>query len=315
LLEQQADGTLVDASARLLGDAFTHGAGSVIVADFNGDGLDDLVLPAHNESPFLWEHSTAWISRPAGGLDRITLADNVMDHDARLVVLDGKKKIFARSFGGSGVNGQGAGFNVLYSWTGNTLVADAGLGDLGGQSVLAGPFAGNAESWLIIGDSRGGGPGGTYAATNPMLNYAYKYVAGAAVTPRVELPKPYFNDKPAYAGFDSQWDPYSKTHTSRLWTTTSTRMACPTSSRGRSSGRAAPPACRRPCSSCWSTGAEWCSPTTPTRSRRSSARTPPSITRCGSWTSTAAASTRCSIRLRRASTPPRTPCGTASTSW
>ena len=219
LFEQQADGRLVDASARLLGDAFTNGAGSVIVADFNGDGLDDLVLPAHNESPFIWKHSTAWISRAAGGLDRITLADNVMNHDARLVVLDGRKKIFARSFGGSGVNGQGAGFNVLYSWAGNTLVADTSLGDLGGQSVLAGRFEGNADSWLIIGDSRGGGPGGTYAATNPMLNYAYKYVAGAAVTPRVQLPKPYFNDKPAYAGFDSLWDPYSKTHTSRLWTT------------------------------------------------------------------------------------------------
>jgi len=219
LLEQQVDGTLVDASARLLGDAFTNGAGSIIAADFNGDGLDDLVLPAHNESPFIWKHSTAWISRPSGGLDRLTLADNVMNHDARLVVLDGKKKIFARSFGGSGVNGQGAGFNVLYSWSGNTLVADTSLGDLGGQSVLADRFAGNADDWLIIGDSRGGGPGGVYSETNPMLNYAYRYSAGAIVLPRVVLPKPYFNDKPAYAGFDSLWDPYSKTHTSRLWKT------------------------------------------------------------------------------------------------
>ena len=219
LLEQQADGTLADASAHLLGNAFTNGAGSIIVADFNGDGLDDLVLPAHNESPFIWKNSTAWISRPAGGLDKLTLADNVMNHDARLVVLNGKKMIFARSFGGSGVNGQGAGFNVLYSWAGNTLVADTSLGDLGGQSVLAGSFTGNADSWLIIGDSRGGGPGGQYSATNPMLNYAYRYVAGAAVTPRVLLPKPYFNDKPAYAGFVSHWDPQSKSHTSRLWTT------------------------------------------------------------------------------------------------
>jgi hypothetical protein len=219
LLEQQADGTLVDASARLLGDAFTNGAGSIIVADFNGDGLDDLVLPAHNESPFLWKHSTAWISRPGAGLDKLTLADNVMDHDARLVVLDGKKKIFARSWGGSGNNGNGAGFNLLYSWAGNTLVADTSLGDLGGSSVLAGPFTGNADSWLIVGDSRGGGPGGLYSPTNPALTYAYKYVAGVAVTPRVLLPKPYFNDKPAFASFDSQWDPYSKTHTSRLWTT------------------------------------------------------------------------------------------------
>jgi hypothetical protein len=218
LLEQQGDGTLIDATARLLGNAITNGAGSVIVADFNGDGLDDLVFPAHNESPYFWKHSTAYISRIGGGFDKLTLADNVMDHDARLVTLDGRKKIFARSFGGSGNNGNGAGFHVIYSWTGDTLAADTSLGDLGGQSVLAGPFTGNSDNWLIIGDARYG-PGVPLLPTNPMQTYAYKYNAGVLTTPPVLLPKPYFNDKPAYAPFVSFWDPYSKTHTSRLWTT------------------------------------------------------------------------------------------------
>ena len=156
LLEQQSDGTLVDATTRLLGNAITNGAGSVIVADFNGDGLDDLVLPAHNESPFLWKHSTAFISRPGGGFDKLTLGDDVMNHDARLVTLDGRKKILARSFGGSGNQGRGAGFNVIYSWTGNTLTADTSLGDLGGMSVQAGAFTGGSDTWLIIGGSTGG---------------------------------------------------------------------------------------------------------------------------------------------------------------
>jgi hypothetical protein len=35
---------------------------------------------------------------------------------------------------------------------------------------------------LIIGDSRGGGPGVAYSPTNPMLNYAYEYNAGALTT-------------------------------------------------------------------------------------------------------------------------------------
>ena len=217
ILEQQPNGTLQEASARLLGNVTTNGQGSVIVADFNGDGRDDLVFPAHNESPFLWKASTAWMSRADGGFDRITLPDAVMNHDARVVTIDGAKKILARSFGGSGNNGNGPGFNVLYSWNGSNFTVQ-NLGDLGGQSVLAGLFNGPGETWMIIGDSQSG-PGVPYAPTNPMLNFAYRFSGGQVSEPPTQLPKPYFNDKPQYAGFRSHWDPYSKTHTSRLWMT------------------------------------------------------------------------------------------------
>ena len=218
LLEQQSNGSLLDATTRLLGNPVTNGAGSVIVADFNGDGFDDLVLTAHNESPFLFKHSTAYMSRSDGGLDKLILSDNVMDHDAKLVTLDGRKKILARSFGGSGNNGNGPGFNVIYSWNGSSFTVDTSIGDAGGMSVQAGPFTGNSDNWLIIGDSAGG-IGIPWASTNPMLNYAYKYNGGVLSTVPVLLPKPYFNDKAAYSGFSSFWDPNSKSHTSRLWTT------------------------------------------------------------------------------------------------
>jgi hypothetical protein len=218
LLEQQADGTLQEAAARVLGNTLTSGQGSVIAADFNGDGRDDLVFPAHNESPFLWKPSIAFMSRADGGFDRITLPDAVMNHDARLVTIDGRKKILARSFGGSGNNGNGPGFNVIYTWSGANFTVDTSLGDMGGMSVLAGPFTGNSDNWLIIGDSSSG-PGVPYSPSNAMLNYAYRFNNGVVSGAPVLLPKPYFNDKPQYAGFRSQWDPYSKTHTSRLWTT------------------------------------------------------------------------------------------------
>jgi hypothetical protein len=217
LLAQQADGTLADATASVLGDPATNGAGSVLVADFNDDGLDDLVMPAHNESPFLWKSSTAWMSGPGGAFTRIALPDAVMNHDAKVVMLDGRRRILSRSFGGSGNNGNGPGFNAVYTWNGTNFTVDKSLGDLGGMSVLAGPFAGNADNWLIIGDANYG-PGITYAPTNPLLNYAYRY-DGTVRLPSVLLPKPYFNDKPQYAAFRSNWDPYSKSHTSRLWST------------------------------------------------------------------------------------------------
>ncbi len=216
VLQQQSNGLLTEATAALFGNAVTNGAASVIVADFNGDGRDDVVFPAHNESPFIAMPSTAFISRASGGFDKIMLPDSVMNHDARLVTLGGRQKILARSFGGSGNGGNGPGFNVIYSWSGSNFAVDLSLGDLGGMSVLAGAFSGNTDDWIIVGDSKSG-PGVPWAATNPMLNYAYKLAGATVATPPVLLPKPYFNDKPEYANLVSQWDPYSKSHTSRLW--------------------------------------------------------------------------------------------------
>lgn len=218
VLQQQANGLMAEATSAVFGNAMTNGAGSIIVADFNGDGRDDVVFPAHNESPFIAMPSTAYMSRADGGFNKITLPDSVMNHDARLVTLGGTKKILSRSFGGSGVGGKGAGYNVIYGWGGSNFNVDLSLGDLAGQSVLAGKFNGDNSDWLIIGDSTFG-PGVTYAPTNSMLNYAYKYAGGVVTTPALSLPTPYFNNKPEYAGFASAWDPYSKTHTSRLWMT------------------------------------------------------------------------------------------------
>jgi len=214
LLEQQTDGLLEEASARLLGDVSTNGAGSVIVADFNGDGFDDLVLSPYNETPFVGKPTAVWISRSSGALDKQFLADHVVNHDARVVTLGGRRKILSRSNGASGGN---IPFHAIYEWNGSTFSVDTSH-ELGGSSVVAGRFTGNADDWVIVGDS-GGGPGVPYSATNAKVTYAYKFNAGVVTVPPVSLPKPYFNDKPAYASFVSQWDPYSKTHTSRLWST------------------------------------------------------------------------------------------------
>ncbi len=216
VFQQQADGRLLEATSALFGNALTNGAGSAIVADFNGDGFDDVVFPAHNESPFIAMPSTAFVSRPDGSFTELRLSDEVMDHDARLVTLGGVRMILARSFGGSGNGGDGPGFNVIYRWNGSGFDVDLSLGDLGGMAVLAGPFGGDATDWLIVGDSNLG-PGVAWDPTNPMLNYAYRYAGGRIRLPPVVLPTPYFNGKAEYASFPSAWDPYSKTHTSRLW--------------------------------------------------------------------------------------------------
>ena len=95
------------------------------------------------------------------------------------------------------------------------------------MSVLAGQFTGNADNWLIIGDSDGESGGGDFyrflgvpgVPGCPARTYAYKYNDGVLSTPPALLPMPYFDDKAEYEAFESQWDPCSKTHTPRLWTT------------------------------------------------------------------------------------------------
>ena len=216
-LSQDGAGLMHNNSTQLLGDPTTNGAGAVLVADFNGDGFDDLVLTAHNESPFIAKASVAWISTSSGTLVKQTLPDAVMNHDARVVTLGGAKKILARSFGGSGTGGNGPGFNVLYSWRGSGFDV-LNIGDYGGMSVTAGGFGGDGSDWIAIGDTTYAS-GVPYSASNPMLNYVYKFTNNAVVAPALALPAPYFNGKAQYAGFSSFWDPYSKTHTSRLWTT------------------------------------------------------------------------------------------------
>jgi hypothetical protein len=165
-LEQQGDGTLLDTTSLLVGDSTTNGSGSVVVADFNGDGMDDVVFPAHNESPFIATASAAWMSKPGGSLAKIDLPDRVEDHDAKVVTLGGQKRIIAKSFS--------APSTPIYTWSGSNFSIDSSL-EIGGMSILAGQFTGGSDDWLVIGDADWG-PGITYSPQNPMLTYAYKYL-------------------------------------------------------------------------------------------------------------------------------------------
>lgn len=215
-LEQQPDGTLQEATAKVLGDPTTNGVGGVLVADFNRDGRDDLLLPAHNESPFYAKASVAWISQ-GDGLRKITLPDSVMAHHTSLYIKDGEVRAIARSFGGSGNQGKGAGYNNIYRWNGSNFTV-TNIGDLGGMAVVAGAFTAGGD-WMVVAGDSADGLGRQYAPSNPMLTVGFRFTNENPTLPSISLPKPYFNDKPEYAGYASNWDPYSKTHTPRLLAT------------------------------------------------------------------------------------------------
>ena len=100
LLEPLSDGTLQLNTPKYINDTITNGSGSVVVADFNGDGRDDIFLAAHNESPLIDKPSTAYLSNPDGTFSKIRLNDSVAAHDAQLVNLRGKPAVLASTYRG-----------------------------------------------------------------------------------------------------------------------------------------------------------------------------------------------------------------------
>lgn len=204
LFAQQADGTLADA-AGMLEDATTAGTGSVIAADFNGDGRDDVVFSAHNESPFFFKSSVAFMSRPDGSLSRLVVNDSVMNHDAQLYRTNGVNKIISHSFGTQARVAPETPFHVVYTWNGTNFTVAKFPDQAGGMSAVAGPFGSDRTEWMAVSDR-----------TLQMLPFAFRYSNDVLDRPPLPLPAPYFNGKAEYAGFTSQFDPNAKTHTVRL---------------------------------------------------------------------------------------------------
>ena len=222
LFAQQPDGTLVEASS-LLGEAGTKGVGSVIAGDFNGDGFQDVFYSAHNESPFYYQHSVAYVSRRDGSLARVDVPDAVMNHAAQLYRINGKDQIVATSYGGSGNNARGTGSVNRYAWNGTNFTVTK-LAAASMMSVTAGPFTGDEREWVITGE-QSSGPGVNFVSGATPLHRSYRVsntltLQSLLLQPPGDMPKPYFNDKPEYAEFTSFWDNLnSKTHTIRLLNT------------------------------------------------------------------------------------------------
>jgi hypothetical protein len=209
LLAQNDDGTQRLATD-LLPSPATHGNYNVIAADFNGDGFDDIVLPAHNESPFVAEPSVAFLSQPGGGFKRTAIADSVMAHHAKLATLNGKPTILAAAYY-PGMT------NPLYTYDGAGGMTVGATGPrVSGMSVTTGDFLGIGSPQIVYGDVNFA-PGVPFDNTKPMEQYLYRFDGTSIDSSPIRLPAPYFNDKPQYAALKSGYGA-SKTHNSRLWT-------------------------------------------------------------------------------------------------
>jgi len=214
LMVPDSSGLLSMAADRLKPDAVTNGGGSVVVADFNGDSFDDIVMLAHNESPFLPAPSTVFWGSASGTFKKEVLADNVMAHDAQLVMIDGQKRIFSGTFS-SGQDDSGnfsklpdAMVNPIYAYSGGKLVAIEGLkikaaaDKLPGLGGMTNTYVRGTSSYsarLVAGDSNVPNSAGKCCDTRTSI---FSYSAGdiTSFTP-VQSFMPYLGTLDAYKSY------------------------------------------------------------------------------------------------------------------
>jgi hypothetical protein len=191
ILQQLPDGTMQVGTSNFVSSASTSGAGSVVVADFNGDGYSDVFLAPYNEAPFVAMPSTALLSNGSGGFNKVTVGDSIIAHDAELSIINGVPTVLST---GSK--------NPFYQYINNQFVQTTQF-DMNGQSVAVADFGGNGQYGLLVGDMTFG-PGYAFPASSAPIIAAYTLNGGTNIGsgPR-QLITPYFNGKAAYANVSS----------------------------------------------------------------------------------------------------------------
>jgi hypothetical protein len=213
ILEQGDDGALILNTGKYISDPTTNGQGSVIVSDFNLDGIDDIFLAAHNESPLISTASTVYLSKPNYTFEKITLADSIEAHSASLGLLNGIPTIVTSGYGLTDPFYQfnASTNNFTVSTWGNTFI-----GSVYGSSALAGSLTGDGNSQLVIGDFKTG-PGYSFNPNSPTKLAIYQLEGTSlARTPAFIAPL-YFDGKPEYLnkGLVSEFSGLS--HNYRVW--------------------------------------------------------------------------------------------------
>lgn len=209
LLIEQTSGGLRIANQDFLSSSRTNGGGSVIVADFNRDGRDDIFLAAHNESPFVASPSTVYLSDGTSKFKVVTLNDQVMAHDAQLYRdSDGSPRVIIQSFGTT---------NNLYSFeSGSFNIRSQPLfrESVGGMSVAVADFDGLPGLELIAGDVKvKGGRFGDDKFYIGIYRYDGNDVSG---TSPLEVLTPYMTSRDDFKTVSSHWG-LGVTHIYRLW--------------------------------------------------------------------------------------------------
>ncbi len=213
ILDQDDKGLLKINTSSYLDDPTTNGSGSVIAYDFNSDGIDDIFLPAGNESPIVSTSSTVYLSQPGAKFDKIKLNDSVEAHSATLSNFQGVPTVVTAGYGG---------LDPYYQFSSDTRNFDIRLwenthsGSLYASCALVADLDSDGISEIVIGDFLTG-PGVPFNANRPADIAIYKILNGKLDNAPAAQLNPYFNqEKYKNIGLNSEGGA-SLNHTYRTW--------------------------------------------------------------------------------------------------
>jgi hypothetical protein len=219
LFTPDANGNLKLNTSSLITDSLTNGGGSIVIADFNGDGQDDIFLAAHNEMPFVPMNSTAYISNKNGSFDKLTLSDHNCAHDAELAIISGVKTVITSNIcGGPGQDPgdpnptyqfQNGSFVEAVSSTPGYFMSGNQPITISGQSSAIANFSNDKQYQIVKGDV------GAYY--NEMLIGVFSFsLPNNASTSFIQKITPFLAQQPQYKNYSSFFGP-GLVHTPRLW--------------------------------------------------------------------------------------------------
>jgi hypothetical protein len=222
LMTPNSTGELNLNTSKYISDPTTWGGGSVIVADFNSDGVSDIFLASHNESPAVAEPSTAYISNTNGSFTKLVLNDAVAAHDASVFYDKNIPMVVATTYVGNSdpvyqfKNGNFSVTDVDVKYQINTNSAE----HYEGSATTIGNFGANNSLELIRGDTLSYSSSTTANTWEKVTNSTFKVFTFSEPNNISQLPlqviPAYLSTVPAYQNFESYLGK-GITHITRVW--------------------------------------------------------------------------------------------------